>query len=359
LSVSGDVPWRLSYYPYFTGGGGEGILLAARVRFWQPAEFEDRVTARGSISLDVGANFQSSRFALLRFRAPLLKHNWRGVVTLGASRQGRFGFYGLGNETTFDKANENESQPDFYRVARTRYALGVEVTRHLIGPLHAALLVGVERTFFDALADHPTVFGNTFGPTVRDDDAFGRLALVVDTRDNEYNPGRGLLFDAGFQLGSSGDGYERGYASVTGYLPLAGATLLAAHVAGSGMSRDAPLKARSELPLWESPLTVYGGIHTNRAYINGRFTGRGTLFGQLELRKDVFSIGDIGYVTLLGFVETGRVFEEENFQLTLDGLHTGGGLGLAMRLLRTTAFTLNAGYGGEGVKVTLGSGFTF
>jgi hypothetical protein len=359
LSVSGDTPWRVSYFPYFTGGGGEGVMLAGRVRFWQPAEFEDRVTSRGALSLDLGANLKSSRFALLRFRAPLLKHGWRGAVTLEANRQGRFGFYGIGNETTFDEANENESQPDFYRVARTRYGASAEVTRHILGPLHTALLVGATRSMFDALDEHPTVFGGVVGATTRDNNAYGRLALVLDARDNEYNPTRGVLADVGLEVGSGGDGYRRGYAVVTGYLPVAGATLIAARIGGSAMSADAPLDARFYLPTWESPLNVYGGVHTNRAYISGRFAGRGTLFGQLGVRKDVFSIGDLGFITVVGFLEAGRVFEEEGFRLTTKGLHPGGGVGLAVRLLRSTVFTVNLARGSDGTKVTAGSGFAF
>ena len=33
-----SVPWRLSYFPYLTGGANDGPVISARVRYWQPAE---------------------------------------------------------------------------------------------------------------------------------------------------------------------------------------------------------------------------------------------------------------------------------------------------------------------------------
>ena len=39
-------------------------------------------------------------------------------------------------------------------------------------------------------------------------DIAGRLALVYDTRDNEYNTHQGLLLEAGTQVGSGNDGYN-------------------------------------------------------------------------------------------------------------------------------------------------------
>ncbi|HEU4699097.1 MAG TPA: BamA/TamA family outer membrane protein [Gemmatimonadales bacterium] len=360
LSVDAGPQWRLSYFPYVTGGGGQGVMLAGRVRLWQPAEFADRVTSRGALSLDAGANLESSRFASVRFDAPLLKRGWRATATLEANRQGRFGFYGLGNATVFDEALENDAQPDFYRVARTRYAARAEVTRRIRGPLHAALLVGVERALFDALQEEgPTLFAGAVGATARETNGFARFALVLDARNNEYNPTRGLLAEAGIETGSGGDGYHRGYASLTGYLPLAEATLVAARLAGSAMGGTPGLEERFTLPTWEDPLTVYGGIHTNRAYVAGRFLGRHTLFGNLEVRHDVFSIGDLGFVSVLGFVEAGRVFEDEGFRLTTHGLHAGYGGGLALRLLRSTVFTLNVAHGSDDWKVTAGSGWAF
>ena len=36
--------WRTSYFPYLTGGANDGPVLAVRVRYWQPAPYEARIT---------------------------------------------------------------------------------------------------------------------------------------------------------------------------------------------------------------------------------------------------------------------------------------------------------------------------
>ena len=47
-----------------------------------------------------------------------------------------------------------------------------------------------------------------------------------------------------------------------------------------------------------------------------------------EVRHDLFPFGDLGAVTLLAFLDAGRVFEEESFRLTTEDLHVGGGGGV-------------------------------
>ena len=56
---------------------------------------------------------------------------------------------------------------------------------------------------------------------------------------------------------------------------------------------------------------MLGGEYSHRALDYGRLTGRGTLFGNFEVRHDLLSLGDLGGVTLLAFLDAGRVFEQE------------------------------------------------
>ena len=50
-----ETPWRTSYFPYLTGGTNDGPVLAFRVRHWQPAEYEDRVTANAASTSTPGS----------------------------------------------------------------------------------------------------------------------------------------------------------------------------------------------------------------------------------------------------------------------------------------------------------------
>ena len=59
-----DLPWRLSYFPYLTGLSNDGPLLAARVRYWKPAAYEDLVTTKAEQELNAGIGFRGTRFAV-------------------------------------------------------------------------------------------------------------------------------------------------------------------------------------------------------------------------------------------------------------------------------------------------------
>ena len=358
LSVGTGPAWRTSYFPYITGGSGGGPLLAVRIRRSQPAEFEERVTTRGSISLDLGMGLHGNRFATARFNAPLLTRNLRTVVTLSAIREARFGFYGFGNGTEIDDARV-EGDESAYRVTRTRYIALGEVSRRIAGPLYISGLGGFEATRMYSLSG-TSVFQEHYGNELEETDFIGRISLVADTRNNEFNTTRGWLLDAGLQGGTGGDGYRRLYGVASAWLPLRATTTVALRVGGSNISSGAPsLNARFSVPTWEDPISVYGGGNSNRGLVRGRFTGTGVLFTNVEVRQDLYPLGTLGYITVIGFVDAGRVFEAEKFRITTDGMHVGAGGGLALRLLRSSIFTATFARGSDGFKFSAGSGWMF
>jgi hemolysin activation/secretion protein len=125
------------------------------------------------------------------------------------------------------------------------------------------------------------------------------------------------------------------------------------------MTDGPPLHARFELPMWENPLVIFGGDDTHRAYDEGRFTGEHVLFGNFEIRHNILDLATLGSVTALVFLDAGRVFEQENFKITTDGLKVGGGAGIGVRVLRSTIFTFNLAKGDEGWNFTMNSGWLF
>ena len=351
-------PWRLSYFPYLSGGANDGPLISAKLRYWQPAEYEDRVTANAALDVGAGLTLRGTRYVGVRFTAPQLRDGWRLHTGAIADRQVRFGYFGLGNETEKDDDLVTEDVPFLYRVRRTRYEGIVEVTRRLSGPFHVALQGDFESVRFTTLPG-PSVFDADFGEELKQDDAAGRVAFIYDTRDIEYNTKQGLLLEAGAQVGSGGDGYTRLYSVLRGYLQVREGTVVAVRLAGSGMGGSPTLNARFDLPAWEDQVSVLGGEQSHRALDTGRLAGRGTLFGNLEVRHDVLPFGDLGAVTLLAFVDAGRVFEQESFRLTTDDMAVGGGGGVALRILRSTIFTFNFAGGPDGFNFEVGSGWMF
>ncbi len=354
-----SLPWRTSYFPYFSGGANDGLMLNFRVRYWQAAEYEDRVTANAALNLDAGVSARGSRHAYAQFRAPQIAEGWRFDAKVGALREARFGYFGLGNDTDYNKDAVNEAQPFLYRVRRTRYRGVVEVTREIRRPFMVALMGDVERARFTSLPG-PSIFATDFEPDeLKQTDVSGRLALVYDTRDNEFNTNQGLLLEAGTQVGSGGDGYSRLYAILRGYLMVREGTVLAARLGASGTGGTPSLDALYRIPGWEREIPVLGGEYSHRSLDTGRLAGRHVLFGNLEVRHDLLAFGDLGAITLMAFTDAGRVFQGESFKLTTEDLKVGGGGGVALRILRSSIFTFNFAGGPDGFNFSVGTGWMF
>ncbi|HEY8198017.1 MAG TPA: BamA/TamA family outer membrane protein [Gemmatimonadales bacterium] len=353
-----DTPWRTSYFPYITGGSNDGPVLAFRVHHFQPAEYDARVTTNAALTADAGITSRGSRQITVRYRAPQLWKDWRVSALAGVGREARFGYFGLGNETVKDNDADTPEQPYIYRVRRARYGGKVEVTRRLRGPLQVGMLANVEWTRFTTLPG-PSLFKTDFGPELRETDVFGRVALVYDTRDNEYNTHKGLLLEAGAQAGSGGDNYTRLYTVLRGYLPVREGTVAAARLVASAMGGNPTLNARLYVPSWENQIPVLGGQYSHRSFDTGRFAGEHLLLGNFEIRHDLLPFGDLGAVTLLAFLDAGRVFEGEKFKLTTTGVKVGGGGGAVVRILRSSILTFNFAGGPDGFRFSLGSGWMF
>src|SRR3954447_3735898 len=150
-------PWRTSYFPYLSGGTNDGPLLNFRVRYWQAAEYEDRVTANAALNAEAGITSRGSRHLYVQFKAPQLIEGWRFDVRAGAAREARFGFFGIGNETDYNKDAVTEAEPFLYRVRRTRYRGAAEATRRISGPYQVAFLGDVETAHFTTLPG-PSLF---------------------------------------------------------------------------------------------------------------------------------------------------------------------------------------------------------
>jgi hypothetical protein len=160
-------------------------------------------------------------------------------------------------------------------------------------------------------------------------------------------------------VGSGGDGYTRLYTVLRGYLTVREGTVVAARIAASGTGGTPTLDARYTIPAWQREILVLGGQYSHRSLDTGRLAGRHTLFGNLEVRHDLLAFGDLGAISLLGFLDAGRVFEGENFKLTTSDLKVGGGGGIALRILRSTIFTFNFAGGPDGFNYSVGSGWMF
>jgi outer membrane protein assembly factor BamA len=352
-----DYPWLLSYYPLVGGGLGGGPVVVARVRYFQPSPYEERSTYRADLTVEGGLGLHGSRMFQTRLRAPLLTPNLRVNARAGARRNTRENFFGLGNSTVQDFELPEEDRLR-YRVQETRYQFLADVTHRVTGPFLVALGGGIEHTRYLSLAPN-TLFGSTIGEEVAGTDALIGGTLILDTRDNEYDPGNGIVAETGLQFGSGGDGYSRFYGMVRGYKMLNVQTQVAARLGASQLYGDFPLSARYELPAWEDVLGMYGGSSSNRGIRSSRYLGSGVLFGNLELRRQLLTSKNAAALTAIVFVDAGRVFEGEKVRLTGDEIHVGAGVGLALRILRSTSIVVDVARGSDTIRFNIGSGWAF
>ena len=358
-SLDGQAPWRRSVYP--TGvnlSGNTGPQIGVGFTVARRADSLARYLFDGSVVAAGGYGLRGSWFGLVTFRAPGLWSGWRLVASSLAQREVRFEFIGLGNQTIYNPDLVTDSQPYLYKLRRTRYRGTVEVTRAMGHGRLIAVAVGITHAQFDSLPG-PSRFLSDFGPQVVEVDRTARLSLVLDRRNNEYDPDHGFLAELSATAGSGGSGYTRFTGAVRTYIPLGPHTVLALRVVGGRTAGRPPLSARFELPMWEGPIDLLGGPTSHRGLRSQRFIGRDAEFGSVELRQSLLHLGARWELLGAAFVDVGRVFEDEPFALTTREQKVGPGLGLGVRRNGRPLINVSATHGPDGIVVTSRTGWAF
>jgi hypothetical protein len=358
-SVGPPIPlWRNRIVPAIGGQPNDLPTFGVRGRRWMTTPVDDRVTSRAELTLNAGFTPRGGIFGYLTFYAPRLTRNWRFKGVLSGVRQVRYGYFGLGNDTPFDPDLVTEENPFIYRLRREQILLSGEVTRRIKGRLGVALQLAGTRDRFKAL-EGESVFRDEFGDVITETDYWARFALVYDTRDLEWDTRSGMLLEAGVQYGLFNDDYQRVYAILRGYQPLGAQTVLAGRVMGAALSGTPTLNARFSVPGWERDVFVLGGEDSHRGLDNGRFLGNDVLLANGEVRHWLYTWRPGFQLGVIGWVDAGRVFEAEGFELTLREWTVGAGAGVAFRVLRTNIFTITYGGGGEGGNLAFKAGWMF
>lgn len=374
-SAVAQEPWKSSNFPYVMGNPGDGFMFVGRLQWTKNAPYflskTDRedvinpITFRGAVAVEAGIGTLGSRFGRIDFRGPGLKPGWRFAAGIGAERTGRFGYYGVGRdlEQADDAADPNA---ELYRVHRTRYLARAEVTRTIKGPLRLAVGAFLDQTRFRAL-EGTTLFGTRFANPVRRTNLTLRPALVYDSRDHEFTPANGVLAEVGAGVGSgreqslgvaddqSWHGFA--YAHLRGYVSLREGTVLAGRVLALTREGRAPLSALSTVPGWEREFNL-AGADGHRSFPAGAIAGTDIELLSAEIRHDLLNAGDLGAVTVLGFVDYAG-FTDPRSIVPGRTAQFGGGGGLAVRILRSAVLTANFAGGTHGFNFSMGTGWAF
>lgn len=363
-------PWRASYYPYPLKGPNDQLSLVLHYQIGQAADYADRVPFGRSFSVEAGINASGSRFLVARFKGPRMAEGWRLYGEAGATRENRYGYFGLGNDTEAASDEVVETNPYYDRVRRRRAYGRLDLTRRVAGPFHVAAGVSFTHSSYGSLPGDSHFLNDYFpippcipeqecprqGSDPGDDDFAGRLALVLDTRDNETVPARGVLLEGGVEVGSGGEGYTGVYGLASAFVSPYEGAVAAGRILARSIQSEAPLDARNTLYAWERSVPLLGGPESHRSFVYGRYTGRQAFAANLEYRQDILNFGDFGAISAIGFMDMGLVKE---FEDDSDKLHLGGGGGLALRILRSTVLQFNFAGGPDGYLFSMGTGWAF
>lgn len=353
--------WKSSFYPYGYYSGVDGLWGLVHVGRYSPIGFIERAEPSfAAVNLDVGASTGGSYLVILDAQAPAWWEGWRLGLTVSAQRANRLGYYGLGNATPYDADSVTPASPYFYRVSRTTQDLRATVQRRVLGPLRLLAGAGVSHTTFrflpGATVFHQDALAGTVDSTAFDD-ATLRAGAVVDLRDNEIDPHRGLIVEG---LHTAGHGYARTTASARVYWNPVEKLTIAARAAGENLTGTPPVAPQMVMESSDQAFVAVGGYRSLRGYYDGRFTGRGKLLGGIEARYALLWAPSILEVKVVGFYDVGRVFGPgEAFRVTTDSLHTSGGAELAVRLLRNTIIVVGYGRGSEGGQFLVGATWSY
>lgn len=362
--------WKDVYYPKLFYTAREGLTGGLFLAFQAPLRYEDFDEAppyRASITLDGQLSTSSSRQIVLDARAPLAFDGWRLALTLAAERHARESYFGIGNDAPYVAANETGHE-FFYRSVNTRTLARGEIQRRIVGGLRVLLGFNVERDRIGTLADTSQLAADSaagLDPAIGrpTDDVSARAGLVFDTRDDEVAPSHGVLLEAIRGAADStvagSETYTRTTLSARAYLPVGPQLIVAARVLGQTMSGAPTLNSYYLIEASDRPFEGIGGPASNRGLAEHRLLGPDKLLANFDLRYSLYEIPTLLRLSLVGFVDAGRVFPAGGLDLTTQDLKVGAGGGVMLKFLRAGVLGLTLAGGPDGAVFDVHTAWSF
>jgi outer membrane protein assembly factor BamA len=365
------ITWLDVAYPKLFYTLRDGLTAGGYFAFISPfgfADYDRPPAYRASFALDGQISTSGSRELELEARLPGWFDGWRLTGTLAAQQRVRENYYGIGNSTQIENGQVNPQQPYYYRSRNLRLLARGEVQRRVAGPLRVLAGIHAERWRIDTLPGPSRLARDlslgadpTIGRATRE--VALRAGLVLDSRDNEVAPHRGVLVEVLYADARGGWGsevdYTRTTVSAAGYVPIGPQVVVAARVVGEGLGGTPRLGSFYRVEASDRFYEGVGGPASHRGLEEHRLLGRNKLFGNLDLRYDAYAIPTLARVTLVGFLDAGRVFEPEPFRLTTTGLKVGAGGGLFAQIGRAGILGTTLGLGPDGLSWQVHTRWTY
>jgi len=340
-------PWRLSYFPYLTASPNDGVMAIGRVLFFRQSRWDDRVSLHSGVAIEGGYSTHGSWLTRVRGDFPRLGDGWRLQAIAQAGKE----------------ANYSDT------AAANRLIASGEVTRRIDGPFSIALRGSFTHISFDNVLVSPGVT-----QTVSSTDYHGRIGLVVDQRDREFDTRSGSLIQGGFFWGWNDASLSRAtytgvYGLASGWLALDSATTLTAR-AGVRLGRHPGFAAGRIMPAWEDEFVMGGGPESNRGLSGAaRVNQCSKVFGA-ELRRDL-KIFPGGAIAVLAFVDgiqadncgadvvTVALRAASSGYVRDEAAVISPGVGISVRLLRNAILTATVAHAEGATRVYVSSGWSW
>lgn len=348
-------------------GFGYGALLA--VYDYGPRGAKPyRYTLQPTVFLTTGGRRDITVF----FDAPTaIGAQWRLTAFAGDEKQSASPYYGIGNDSRYDKTLEAEPNSRYYRFGR-RQSRGTVDAQYRLGASALRLLggAGAARTSIDPTPDgRTTLLAQEIGASAPAGwSNYARAGVVWDSRDREVGPTRGRWAEVLVQrfdgsLGSDAE-FTRSTLTWREYVSLSRRLVLAGRVLAQQVSGDAPFYELAFVQSSFKQQEGLGGLGTVRGLPKNRYLGKGLMVLNGELRwraADMRLLRKPAYVVLSGFGDAGRVWSGaiRGSEVTQE-LHVGYGGGVRLGMGPNFLVALDVGHSAEATApIYLGLGYQF
>jgi outer membrane protein assembly factor BamA len=283
-------------------------------------------------------------------------------------------YYGLGNATSFDTTLAvRVGAPNYYTYERSRAYLTPDLQWRLAGNV-VRLITGL--AWYHNIAevrDQSSRYAEDLNGGVipagdRSVMSWGpRIGLVLDLRDAERDPHRGVWAEALLWQGVTVLGGDHSFTRMTGvvrgYLSPVERITLAARLIGETVSGDMPV---AMLPVFGSSFKDFegvGGAQSVRGLFRNRFLGRSRVVGNVEVRGRGGRFAVLGQQFRPGivlFADAGRVWDDRGEPELGTGLRWGKGGGLRLAWGESFIVAIDFAHGSEaGQQMYMGLGHLF
>ncbi len=376
-------PRRYEFLPVPNVGGNSDVGVEIGVAFTLARFYDDAYPYKWALTGLFSASFKDDadgfraveQSHVLSLDLPdLLKGKVRVITTANFTREVDARWYGAGNASTILGGAPSKADPTRYNEyvdldtgARTfgRIKTGTLVDaafatnfRYESPSLFAVTKLGQDAANVNLAGTQPAFLATLAG------------GIVIDTRDNEWVPKKGVYYQVGV-AGTVGTaervGYGEASAVLSSYVPVVKHVTLATRVITSFEVGRVPFYDQQQGSVFNQQYMV-GGIDGVRGVRLGRYAGHAKILANYEVRTEPIPKFKVaGFKLQVGtttFFDAGRVWSDyDTPQLdgTSLGLKWGAGGGLYFQFDKSSVFRVEAAYSPDedSVSFYLASGLIF